>query len=67
MIVHSQKLFNYYKDTLHLTDIHRAVGTLLKYGWSFSSRGTSYGFDARISPKSLIDRVTKLRERFANP
>ena len=66
MIVHSQKLFNYYKDTLHLTDIHRAVGTLLKYGWSFSSRGTSYGFDARISPKTLIERVTKLRERFAN-
>ena len=66
MIVHSQKLFNYYKDTLHLTDIHRAVGTLLKYGWSFSSRGTSYGFDARISPKNLIERITKLRERFAN-
>ncbi len=65
-IVHSQKLFNYYKDTLHLTDIHKAVGTLIKYGWSFSSRGDSYGFDARISPKQLIDRISKLRERFAN-
>lgn len=65
-VVHSQKLFNYYIDTLHLTDIHKAVGTLIKYGWSFSARGGSYNFDARISPLELRTRISKLRERFAN-
>lgn len=57
MVIHSQKLFNDYKDTLHLTDIQKAVGTLIKYGCSFY---------ARIRQKKLIDRIIKLRERFTN-
>lgn len=66
LIIHSQKLFNYYKNTLHLTDIHKATATLLKYGWSFSAHGHTYSFYAHTSPKKLIERITKLQDRFAH-
>lgn len=64
LLVNSQKLFHYYKDTLHLTDIQKAAGTLIKYGWSFSSKGMSYAFQGRNSVQILISKISALRERF---
>ncbi|SFB93677.1 D12 class N6 adenine-specific DNA methyltransferase [Brevinema andersonii] len=66
LVVNSQKLFNYYKDTLHLTDIQKAAGTLIKYGWSFSAQGTSYAFEVLNSAQTLISKISDLRERFRN-
>lgn len=65
-LIHSQKLFDYYRGNLHLTDIQKAAATLVRYGWSFSARGEHYSFDARTSPKELIGRIASLRERFAH-
>ncbi|SFB82665.1 D12 class N6 adenine-specific DNA methyltransferase [Brevinema andersonii] len=55
-----------YKDTLHLTDIQKAAGTLIKYGWSFSGQGTSYAFEVLNSAQTLISKISELRERFRN-
>ena len=66
LVINSQKLFNYCKDTLHLTDIQKAAGTLIKYGWSFSAQGTSYAFEGRNSAQTLISKISLLRECFRN-
>lgn len=66
LVVNSQKLFNYYTGTLHLTDIQKAAGTIIKYGWSFSGKGTSYNFKGNNSAQTLISKISGLRKRLQN-
>lgn len=66
LLVNSQKLFNYYRNTMHLTDIQKAAGTLIQYGWSYSNKGDAYSFDGQGTVQTFISRISELRKRFQN-
>lgn len=66
LVVNSQKLFDYYTaNNFYLTDIQKAAGTLIKYGWSFSGKGGEYCFEGRNGPKTMINKISKLRDRLS--
>lgn len=61
----AKRIFEHYRDNGQLTDINRAVGTYVKYAWSFSANGLHFKY--RPANRFEIERkILKLSDRLSN-